>query len=105
MPSAEIDDTRDELEAFLDHEENKQIPQNRMCYRNADNQGKLRCFIGQRIQNLAQSGHHIEMPGDFSVNQISETGDCQNSACNKVVSRLRRIQINQNVYWNQYQPE
>ena len=45
------------------------------------------------------------MPGNFSVNQVGQAGNGQNTGSNEIMHRLGSIQIDHNVHGNKNQPE
>ena len=78
----------DQLEAFLYHESANQIPKHRIPHGQTQNQSELSRFVSNRIQQDTQGSDHVEPAGNFTVNQVCQTGDSQNGGGNIVVAGL-----------------
>lgn len=97
--------TCDQLEAFLDDEQNRHDPQNRIPDGQADDQGKLSCLVSHRIQNLANVGDHVEVPGDLTVHQVGDAADRKNRGRQEIVRSFIGVQIYNYINRNQNDPK
>ena len=106
---APLDCTGDQLEAFLDHKETGEIPQDGVPDRQTYDQRELGGLICYGIQEFSKGGGHIKMPGDLSVDHIGQAGYSQDRSSQIIVpgtigSQIR-IKINIHIDRDERQTE
>ena len=96
---------RDELKQLLDDEQRQHREQLGMLQGKAYRQGELGDLIRQGVENFSQSGDHIEVPGDLSVDQIRQAGNRHDRPGGDILVGFGGAQIDVNIHGNQRQPE